>query len=334
MPPAADRGEAQADKGLEVQEVAPSTDRGVTVTWSGIHWLTGTCQGDPEAIKDIVCRHLFGLPLEDRETGIWRYQSRAVESVTKAFVAWGGKNGNVAVNLPGEACEMLGFAGIVELAAELDLKITRLDLAWDTELMTPQQVMAQHLAGNAVTHAKKTKWMEERGGKASGATFYIGARGGTNNGRLVRFYDRRGPTRVELEVHEKRADMLWAMLTKFEAEEWSKLALAYLVDFVDFRDRAADMNVKRCPRLSWWEDFVQGASRLALPLPRKAPDLEKQKAWMQHGVAATLATVADAHPDPTKYVLDLLKGGRGRRSPRQAALLDVTLSIQAALSTA
>jgi hypothetical protein len=318
---------------VKVGEVTPGSDRGVTVTWAGIHWLTGVSLRPAEEVREALSKHMWGLTLEERP-GRWTYQYQAVEQVSKAFVAWSdhqpGKPDeerlDVAISLPGEACEMLGTAGLLALARELDLRITRLDLAWDTELLTPHMVRNAHEAGYAVTHAKKSKWLEEKGGKSSGATFYLGNRE-ANNARLLRVYDRRGPTRVELELHEQRADMMWKVLEGMDPDGWSEAGLHYLVDFVDFRDRDADVNVGRCPRLDWWESFTAGASRLALPIPRKAPDLESQEKWMKDGVSSTLAVVADSRPDATEYVLSLLQLGRLNRKPRQSAVLAVVLGV-------
>lgn len=318
---------------LEAAEQTPTTDRGVTVTWAGIHWLTGVSLRPVEEVREVVCRHMWGLVMEDRPSGIWTYQHKAVELVSKAFVAWSdhqpGKpdeaRPDVAVNLPGEACEMLGTEGLLAIARELDLKVTRLDLAWDTDVLTPHMVRDAHKAGDSVTHAKKHKWMEEEGGKSSGSTFYLGNRS-ANNARLLRVYDRRGPTRVELELHEKRADMMWKALESMSPEGWSEAGLHYLVDFVDFRYRSNGLNVGRCPRVEWWESFTAGASRLVLPIPRKAPDLEAQREWLETSVAPTFAAVADSQPDATAWVRSLLLDGRKNRKPRQSALLAVVLA--------
>jgi hypothetical protein len=294
------------------------------VTWKGVHWLTGVSQGTPEAVREIVCRHMFGLVFEDRDNGIWTYQRKAVEAVSKAFVAWTPDRLDVAVNLPGEACEMLGTEGLRLLVAELGLKVTRLDVAWDTDTMTPELVRNEYHAGNAATHAKKWRWDES----PEGATFYIGKRGSANNSRLVRVYDRRGPTRVELELHEKRADMLWQRLAEIELRDWSKVAMSYLVDFVDFRDVGADANVKRCPRLDWWADFTAGAARLSMPLPRKAPTLDSTREWIEGSMAPTLALIADAVPDATKWLHTMLDDGRSRRKARHTAMLNLTGVLQ------
>ncbi len=290
----------------------------------GVHWLSGVSRLSPELVREIISRHMLGLVLEPSERGIWTYRHKALERSTGAFVAWTVDRLDVAINLPGTACELLGTVGLQELARELELTVTRLDLAWDTEsLMTPELVRNAYESGAAVTHCKVTDWRESKGGKKPGSTFYVGNRS-ASSARLVRFYDMRGPTRVELEVHKERASMLWQVLDDIKQEDWSAAGLAYLVDFVDFRDRSADPNVGRCPRLDWWDSFTEGAGRLALPLPRKAPTLDSQKDWIENGVAPTLAVVADSVPDMTAWLESVLRDGRNRRQPRHTALLNAS----------
>jgi DNA relaxase NicK len=291
------------------------------VTWQGVHWLTGTCSLPPTEVADTVSRHLYGLHLEEIDRGLWTYRASAIERSTKARVLWTPGRLDVAVNLPGEACELLGTEGVLALVRELGLKITRLDLAWDTDLFSPKMVSDVHEQGFAVTFSRYSKWIKEKGQKNSGSTFYIGKRASDPDVRLVRFYDRRGPTRVELELHGKRAQMLWGVLDGLDLEEWSPRCLAYLVDFVDFRDRVQDSNVGRCDRLPWWEDFTSGAGRLALPLPRKAPTLSSTQDWIESQVAPALSLVADYVPDATAWLRAVLADGKDRRRPHHSAML-------------
>lgn len=320
------------------REVPPITNRGGTVTseggqgsgagspdgrvvvWAGVHWLTGTSLRPVAEVLEVVKRHLHGLHFEEFEWGRWTYARHARERGTGAMVLWSEGREECAVNLPGEACELLGQVALQSLVRELGLKLTRLDLAWDTDVFTPDVVQAAWNAGAAVTRSKWYDWRENRDGK----TFYIGKRGSDPDVRLMRFYDRRGQTRAEIEVHGKRAQLLWGQLDDHDHKHWSQVGLAYVVDFVDFRDRSADANVGRCPRLGWWEDFAEGAKRLYLPIPRKAPTLESQEAWLEGGVSGTLAMVADWSGDPVAYVRKLLAKGRANRSARQRALLDAT----------
>lgn len=317
LPDPAPTGAGQAETG---GQFPPSTNRGGTVTWQGVHWLTGTCLLPPTEVVDVVSRHMFGLHFEPLERGLWTYKASAIERSTKARVLWGGKHSEVCVNLPGEACEMLGTAGLQQLVRELGLKLTRLDVAWDTDLLTPEIVRASHAAGDVVSFSKWHDWRQN----PEGSTFYVGKRGSDSDVRLVRFYDRRGPTRVELEVHGKRAQNLWATLDGVDLEDWSAGCLAYLVDFVDFRDRKANSNVGRCPRLDWWETFTDGAGRLALPLPRKAPTLDTTLQWVEEQLAPTLSLVVDYVPDATAWLRDVLADGKARRKPHHSAMLAAT----------
>jgi hypothetical protein len=287
------------------------------VTWQGVHWLTGTCALAPEKVVEVVSRHLYGLHFEPLERGLWTYKRSALEASTKARVLWSPDRADVAVNLPGEACELLGVAGVLALVRELGLRLSRLDVAWDTDALTPATARAAHAGGDCVSFTKYHKWMED----PEGSTFYLGKRGSDPDVRLLRIYDRRGPTRVELETHGKRAQALWSVLDGADLQDWSAGCLAYLVDFVDFRDRSADSNVGRCPRLEWWEDFTNGAGRLALPLPRKAPTLEGTQAWVENQVAPALSLVADYVPDATAWLRGVLADGRSRRKPHHAAML-------------
>lgn len=297
------------------------------MTWAGVHWFTGTTNRSPVEVLEVVARHLHGLHFEQFEWGRWTYQRHALERGTGATVLWSEGREDVAVNLPGSACELLGQAGVLALATELGLRPSRLDLAWDTNTLTPDRVREAWLEGNAVTRARWYDWRENSEGK----TFYLGRRGSDPDVRLLRVYDRRGDTRVELEAHGKRSAFLWAALVGQDLEHWSEVGLAYVVDLVDFRDRVADSNVGRCPRLDWWEDFAEGARRLCLPLPRKAPTLESQEAWVMSGVSGTLALLADASDDPYDYVRRVLAEGRVRRNDRHRALLDATGAVKRAL---
>ena len=310
-------GGGGAGAGVGGKEFPPETNRGGTVTWQGIHWLTGTCALAPEKVVEVVSKHMFGLFLSPLDRGMWTYKQSAIEGTTKARVLWTPGRLDVAVNLTGEACEMIGTAGLLELVRELGLKLTRLDVAWDTDIFKPFEARAAHQAGQAVTFSKWHDWREN----PEGTTFYVGKRGSDNDVRLVRIYDRRGPTRVELEVHGKRAEFLWSVLDAAALEDWSLGCLGYLSDFLDFRDRSANSNVGRCPRLDWWESFTSGAGRLALPLPRKAPTLDSTQAWIEGQVAPALSVISEYVPDATEWIKGLLKDGRKRRGPHHVAML-------------
>ena len=68
-----------ADEGQEF----PRRLIGGTVTWMGVHWLTGTCGLPPEKVVEIVSKHMFGLFLSPLDRGMWTYKQSAIEGTTK-----------------------------------------------------------------------------------------------------------------------------------------------------------------------------------------------------------------------------------------------------------
>jgi hypothetical protein len=227
--------------------------------------------------------------------------------------------------LPGQACELLGVVDLVAAAVGCELTPTRLDVAWDVprEVVTPAQVRDAFLVGDVVSRIHRAEvegrpgeiagWSEHRNGE--GHTVYLGSR---SSGRMLRVYDRRGPTRVELEVKGDRAALLWGWLLEHAEADWSAAAMSHLRDFVDFR---VQDSTEQCRRtlLPWWAGIVAGADRKALPISRKPVSLDGLGRWARHSLAAVLA-VLEATEGPG-YLVDLTLHGRSRWTRRHRGLL-------------
>ena len=304
------------------------------VAFAGLHQFNASLRGaDVAAVRDALAAALDGLAFEPKPRGIWTYECREVEPETGAFLAWTPGRDDLAVSLTGTACELLGVAGVLALARRLAglvpdaaaFRVTRLDVAWDTELFGVADVVAAYSSGNCVTRSRTHKFDSNN----AGSTFYIGKRG-EKNARLVRFYDKRGPTRVELELHDERATALAAVLLSADADAISGLCLGSLVDFVDFRHTDADSNVTRCPRVSWWAAFVGTAQVLPLPVSAPLPTLDRVRAWVEDSTSSALAVIFDAMGETRGrvWLSGLLDRGRERRSTRHAARLDITNQVK------
>lgn len=241
-----------------------------------------------------------------RPRGGYGYGSSA--SVGGASVYWSPGRADVFVVLPGEVCESLGVPGVVALGSLLDLEpSSRLDLAWDLEGVTVGQFADAWHAGQVVTRAHRDSWQHHQ--NAEGRTFYMGSRA---SGRMVRAYDRRGPTRLEMEWKGERAVLLWRRLLACGEDGWSLEAMSELRAFLDFRARSASVRPDCCPLLDWWQSVTDGAGRSCVTIPREARTLEDRRAWLRHQVAPVLAMVADGVPDWTAELAELLADGRGR----------------------
>ena len=306
-----------ADGGAGV--LPPPTNRGVTVTWAGVHWFAGTVRGlAAPAVLDILAGHL-GAAVVRRERGGYGYGSSA--AVGGASVYWSPGRADVFVVLPGEVCEVLGVPALVALATDLDLEpSSRLDLAWDVGGVSVLQVADAWHQGDVVTRAHRDSWRHDR--NAEGETFYMGSR---SSGRMVRVYDRRGPTRFEMEWKGERAVLLWRRLLASGEYWWSMAAMSELRAFVDFRERAEGVNPQRCPLLSWWDALTACAGRSCASIPREAKTLEDKREWLRHQVAPVLAMVADGVADWTGELVALLDNGRSRysRHPDRVALVQM-----------
>jgi hypothetical protein len=236
------------------------------------------------------------------------------------FVAWGDTRPDVLVNVPGEVCEELSISGLVALSVLTGLEPTsRLDVAWDAECLVPEMFAEAFEAGDVVTRIQRPVNPDtgrikgiERHSNHEGDTVYLGSR---TSERFLRVYDRRGPTRVELELKERRAVELWRRLVALNDESaWGAEALAELRAFVDFRERPEGVHVDRCELLPWWAEFCSGAERRSTLIPRKAPTLESQETWLRRGVAGSLALLVAVRGP--RFLDELLKNGQSKNAAR------------------
>ena len=91
-------------------------------------------------------------------------------------------------------------------------------------------------------------------------------------------------------------------------------------DFVDFVDRASDVNVSRASLLTWWSAFVGSWDKLSMLIPPKAARSVKQAyEWMQRQVAPMLAVIERAYGP--EAVWGLTVGGRERFGRRHRVML-------------
>ncbi len=323
----AERSTVCAERSDDLRKAAdglpPPNNMGVTVAWAGVHWFAGTTRLAVSDVLELLPKHLLA-PIVAHERGARGGYGHSA-SCGGALVAWGDDRPDVFVSLPGSVCEVLSVTDLVGMAAVLELEPTsRLDLAWDAEGFTPADCRAAARRGDVVARvqfskAESSKWVEDGAGSS---TYYMGAR---TSSRMVRVYDRRGPTRVELEVKAERAVLLWRCLIATSEEGWSAAGMAELRAFVDFRDRSSGVRPDYCELLPWWAEFVEGAERRAVCIPRERQTLERAVSWLRLSVAPTLALAYDVlGPDLVRGMLDAGRE-RYRRRPDRVALLDAEM---------
>jgi hypothetical protein len=285
----------------------------------GVHWFAGVTRLHSAAAVLDMLSDFLAAPVVPRSRGGYGYGCSA--GVGGASVYWSSDRADVFVVLPGEVCEVLGVVDLVALASLADLEpSSRIDLAWDIAGLPVAQVAGSWHGGDVVTRAHRDSWQDHQ--NAEGRTFYMGSRA---SGRMARVYDRRGPTRLEMEWKGERAVLLWRRLLAVAEDGWSAEAMSELRAFVDFRDRSSGVRPDFCPLLPWWDEVTAGADRSCTCIPREARTLEDLQRWLHRQVAPVLALVLDASSDPELDLAGLIGPGRERysRRPDRVALVSV-----------
>jgi hypothetical protein len=131
--------------------------------------------------------------------------------------------------------------------------------------------------------------------------------------RFLRVYNKRGPTRLELELKEERANLVAESLFLAPIDDWPTIAIGHLLDFIDI-DRP------------WWKEFIGDTDRAYKKLHyAKDVSLEKSRAWLLKQVSPALSAVAECTGG--EILLDMDQEGRKRMNKRYGPLISAHKSI-------
>ena len=137
------------------------------------------------------------------------------------------------------------------------------------------------------------------------ATLYLGR---PTSDRLLRIYDRRGFTRLEIQTRNERATALSTLLAAYGASYLPDLTIGALRDFIDFTDHTSNQNPSRQALLSWWEELVTSRPKVPTPIPRPVPTLTRTLSWYAKSVApSTRAIRTGAGDKATDHLLASLE---------------------------
>lgn len=181
-----------------------------------------------------------------------------------------------AVEVKGAGCEHMGNEGVLVLLQDFETRFraraSRVDVMAHTEAFTPRIVRDAVHNGDCLSRAvtpDKMVYIES----ATGDTCYLGMQSKPNGGlkrcgdRVLRVYDRRGPSRVELQMCGGYGHGAGALLLGSGLEEWPGLIRGLMRHYCDFVDRTADERATRCPLLPWWEAFVGHVEKISVRSP-------------------------------------------------------------------
>ena len=242
--------------------------------------------------------------------------------------------------------------------ANYALNVSRCDVTLDDwmKLVTPADLDALTSGGAdvyalnkelCVTRAEQSQFIRSKGPKG-GDTWYLG---GTSGEARLRVYDKSRESggevdaiRWELQLRGDRAkDAVVSLALEAHIKaggdvglrdaggaelagymgEW---AAQQLVRFVDFRDRSADSNITRCPRLRWWTALVLNAEKARPVVVAPPVTVERMHKYADTAFPSWLATLADSAAgvkglSPEEWLSEMVDRGRERRSPRHALAL-------------
>lgn len=328
----------------------PATNRGATVANGettgltiGLHWITLTAFTNPANLTSQVVSDLLGERLPDPlkwvevflETGASgrRYKSIRIGPHGIKLYSAPVHGLHCSLEIPGEAIEALGHTAISEFLSGLDSlthkdiegraravswRCTRLDIALDHAPFQPRDCYDAWRRRDVRCAANwdRHKWEEN----PEGQLFRCGAR---SSMRYLRIYNRRGYTRVELELKSLFADSAIHHYIDETGDEWNRSAVGMLRDYIDFVDRNTGGSSTRAELLPWWQAFVGDIPRAKERPKRVDPAgelLQRRKAYLTR-LLPTLCVLRLGLNVSLDELCDMVKQGLGDKHQRELAEL-------------
>jgi len=301
-----------------------------------IHWFAFTFFGDQkefDALYKEFLAPIFG-DYVGQEHGGRGYRSIATANAGVRLyfdpVSIGTKGNHCHVELPGEACDCMVpdtfreimtyfvYGRMKEGKPQLDqFSIKRLDIAFDHEYFTPEQWFQAISGADVITLAKRDQirldqspFARRDDGQDGTMTVYLGS---NQSGRMLRVYNKRGPTRVELQMRDERAHWVAIDILLQHPSKWHEAGLAHLVQYVTFQEGLAP---------AWWLDFIGSAQTADLIISSsRVISLQKLDQWVKRQVAVALSVLDDV--EGGEYLTEVIKLAKKRDRSKYASLLQL-----------
>ena len=288
-----------------------------------IHWVSFTVKADREdafSLYTNLFEELFGK-IQDLGNG-GRGFKEIYHSLLELKIYLSPNNSCVEpywhIEIPGQACEQISPDRFLALGEYLEgnfndrCKFTRLDFAFDHVGFEPEDIesairseQVRSLAKRESLHIVSSPFQPRDNGVLGTYTVEFGS---NQSERMITVYNRRGYTRLELQMRDERADLVAKQLfSVFDESDWFSVGISHLRDFIDFE-------------LPWWGQFVNGNARAYQTISRpRDVSMIKLYRWMDRQISPALSVAIDVLP---KEVIEaLLARGRKRRGSRYDLLL-------------
>ena len=223
-----------------------------------IHWFAFTFFGDREEF-DAFYREFFTPTFGnyvEQEYGGRGYRIIATTAIGIRLyfdpVSKSEKGNHCHVEIPGEACDCIIPDVFREIMTYLVYSrwvngillsnmfcVKRLDLAFDNTPFTPEEWLKGICGSNVITLAKRDKiridyspYALRDNGEQGCMTVYLGS---NDSDRMIRVYNKRGYTRLELQMRDERAHLVALDVLLLSPTKWNEKALSHLIQYVTFQ---------------------------------------------------------------------------------------------------
>lgn len=286
-----------------------------------VHWIAFTVHAPIDQaflLYDLLFKEHFGdmEPLGHGGRGFKEIYHSRLEF--KIYLNPVGNKEFFHYEIPGSACDCIDWSYLVALGDLLEgnfpdqYKFTRFDFAFDNVPFTPQQVEEaiknndlRSLGKRETLEIHSSPFEERDNGEMGTYTVQFGSR---TSERMIRVYNKRGFTRLEFQMKDRRAQLVARQVcTSTKQTTWYYIVLAHLLDYIEFKT-------------DWWEAFVDGNERANAKVSTvKELSMSKLVQWLDKQVIPALSVAMDVLPKET--IDSMIKRGRQRRGVRYNLLL-------------
>lgn len=251
----------------------------------------------------------------------------------------GDTPGRCLLVIPGRVLKLATMAGIHELCQQLQQTYsavaTRLDVALDdhTKSLRLQDLLE---AGEAQNYALVSSVEHHRRrasrGQPWGESVVFGS---PQSDKRVIFYDKEVESngeicsiRMEARLRNFKADQVFQRFCTTELSEVSSDLVDIVTGAVDFLDRTSgDKNLKRLPRLGFWQSFLDFVLSHPVKIPSKKREISYEKSlnWLEFAVSPTLCImrkvlgIASFHDKMNRFIDE----ANNRLTPQQQKTIRV-----------
>lgn len=285
---------------------------------------------------------------EDKGLAKGRYYAHSANTVHGSKFGWHPRQDggfDVWVSVPGKVLarvdSLLHFRIFRHLYSCYGFTPTRLDIALDDYAKTlPFETLVEALhQGNYVRFQDYNIHQNfgRKGGR--GWTINLGSR---KSDKYYRYYDKSAESdgeidayRLEVELKDYKAKQVWKILMQLAGKDETQNLQLYhemlkevVIGGIDFRDLGADSNTTRCPRLAWWEEFVEyvnSSGGIQLGTPKRVSSLHKTVNWIKTQVETSIAMLRDVLGASQfhQFMRDSIDSGRLRYTKNHLAMLQL-----------